>query len=53
LLNNIAGKISGLPEGLITQVGVSLGHGRAFVSQELLQGIKVHLAGGWAGIEVW
>jgi len=31
LPNEIPGKIRGLPEGLITQVGVPLGHGRAFV----------------------
>ena len=43
LPNEISGKIRGLPEGLVTQVGVPLGHGRAFVSQELLQGIKVLL----------
>ena len=45
LPNKISGQIRGLPEGLVTQVGVPLGHGRAFVGQELLQGIKVHLAG--------
>jgi hypothetical protein len=45
-LNDIPGKISGLPEGLVTQVGVTLGHPWTFVSQELLQGIEVHLAGG-------
>ena len=45
LPNEISGQIRGLPEGLVTQVGVALGHGRAFVSQELLQGIEVHLAG--------
>ncbi len=32
LPNEISGKIGGLPEGLVTQMGVPLGHGRAFVS---------------------
>jgi hypothetical protein len=46
LPNDISGQISGLPEGLVSQVGVTLGHGRAFVRQELLQGVKIYLAGG-------
>jgi len=27
-------------------MSITLGHGWAFVGQELLQGVKVHLAGG-------
>jgi hypothetical protein len=46
LLKDVPGQISGLSEGLVTQVCIPLGHGRSFVSQELLQSIKVHLAGG-------
>ena len=42
--NNISRQISGLPEGLVTQVSVKLGHGRGLVSQELLQDIKIDLA---------
>ena len=32
LPNEISGKIRGLPEGLITQMDVPLGHGKAFAN---------------------
>lgn len=46
LPDQVSRQLCGPAQGLIPQVGIALGHGRAFVRQQLLQGIEVHLAGG-------